>query len=649
MLALINMFTRHRHVLPHNKKRQAPDRVIFFDTETVEIPVDRKTRDLALKLGHAIYTRRSPSGTYDTEDHLSFKTCVDFCAWIEHVCQGPERFTIVAHNVTFDLRITGLTRHLMRVGWTRTNLTMKGINFMATYQKPVAGHVCSRKCFPSIAGMKHHGPKTTIFIMDNMQLFPTSLAKLGESIGVPKHDVDFSTVTEDELLHYCIQDVEVIRQAWNTWYRYLQDNDLGNFQRSLASQALSSFRHRFMDTPVEIHTNEKAIALERASYHGGRVECFTIGHFSEGPYYALDVNSMYPAVMRSLAVPVRFISQSKKATLDDLAWAHKESGYIVEATVTMRKPVLPAIVGKRLVFPIGTFKGTFTKPELEYAMRWGKIEELGAIAIYEERIVFRSFVDFFYNARKRFSVEGRPEFAHFSKLILNSLYGKFGQQTTDFRAAGYNPDLPDEAGETYSLFDGKTVKYRRLDGLTEIETGTREAYNAFPAIASYITAAARVSLHKFIMIAREENVLYCDTDSLFVNSEGYSKLSASMNAHELGKLKLEGTADEITIRGPKRYIFGSKERNKGIRKDAVKVRDGVYVQDQFEGFAGALRKARTDTVRITRVTKRLKDDYKKGKVTASGRVQPLAVRLEQAVEIVARKRPLSRRPRRSRS
>ena len=594
------MYVRLSHKLKDNKAKRAPKNVIFFDTETNEKETDENTKELTLRLGYAILTERADSSGYAVQEACEFYTTGQFCDWIQSVCKGKKRYYVVAHNIGFDLRITGLTKFLTKSGWKRSLLIMEGTNFMVRYKKG----------------------DTAIFLMNNMQLFNSSLASLGESIGIAKLDVDFATVENPELMTYCKRDVEVMRVAWNVWYRFVQDNDLGNFQHTIGSQAMSAYRHRFMEYDITVHTDDRATLLERDSYHGGRVECFRLGEQPREPYYVLDINSMYPFVMKNYPVPTKLLRYYEKIPAKYFEEIRTEYGYIVEAHVRLEKPLLPATHNGRLVFPVGEIHGVFTKPELELALEQGTLLGVSRCALYNEETAFSSFVSFFYAARKKFKADGNEQFAYFSKLILNSLYGKFGQKITEYKAIGYNAALPDESGTTYLPAIGQEVKYRRLDGITEIETGEREAYNSFPAVASYITAAARAYLTTIIDKAGWSNVLYCDTDSVFVNQKGYDRLVDEIDPDILGKLKLEGKSDSVAIFGPKRYRFGDKERSKGIRRDARKVGEDLYSQEQFESFVGALRSGFTDRVRIHTITKKLSQHYTKGVASEDGTVRP---------------------------
>ncbi|GAI91252.1 unnamed protein product, partial [marine sediment metagenome] len=58
--------------------------------------------------------------------------------------------------------------------------------------------------------------------------------------------------------------------------------------------------------------------MERESYKGGRVECFFLGSLENDSYYMLDVNSLYPFVMRSNPFPVKYIRISHNYTVGGL-------------------------------------------------------------------------------------------------------------------------------------------------------------------------------------------------------------------------------------------------------------------------------------------------------------------------------------------
>jgi hypothetical protein len=232
-------------------------------------------------------------------------------------------------------------------------------------------------------------------------------------------------------------------------------------------------------------------------------------------------------------------------------------------------------------------------------------------------------VDFFYGERLKASAEGDTATEGITKLFLNSLYGKFGQRGERWEMVGESEDLDVRYWDYYDATGGELIKFRQFAGVIERLQGEAEARDSFPAIASHVTAYARLYLWRLMRQAGLGNVYYTDTDSLMVNRAGLDNLADRIAPNELGALKVEWESDNVTIHGLKDYVVDGKRKIKGIRKDAVALGPGVFRQDQFRGIEGMIRDGDMDRILIKTVEKRLVRQYAKGQVAASGRVFPL--------------------------
>ena len=87
----------------------------------------------------------------------------------------------------------------------------------------------------------------------------------------------------------------------------------------------------------------------------------------------------------------------------------------------------------------------------------------------------------------------------------------------------------------------------------------------------------------------------------------------------------------LTIRGLKDYTTASKTVIKGIRKNAVEIRSGVYQQEQWPSFKGLLRSGDVGVYTVKKITKVLNREYTKGTVNQDGSIEPL--HLTESVEI----------------
>jgi DNA polymerase elongation subunit (family B) len=198
-----------------------------------------------------------------------------------------------------------------------------------------------------------------------------------------------------------------------------------------------------------------------------------------------------------------------------------------------------------LIFPVGNFETFLSTPEIIYALEHGHIKKVLAINIYEKANIFSEYVEYFYNMRLEAKAKGDEVRTLLYKLFLNSLYGKFGQKSNHWEKVGEADPTEVKLERIYDVDTKKFITVKIFGGgifrKNDLEEGENESFYSFPAIASHVTSYARMLLWKYIETAGIENVYYTDTDSLFVNLEGYKNLEKAnyLNEDTLGLLKLE--------------------------------------------------------------------------------------------------------------
>ena len=595
----VNVGNRKPHRIKSNKSTALPSYFLFFDTETWEERVSENEVKQYLRLGWACRVYRDKRRDKWTEKWKKFKSVSEFWDFVEECVRERKTMWCFAHNLDFDFRVLEGFKVLKERGWEIQTFIYDSKNIILSFRK---------------------GKKTLLFL-DTFNYFKGSVKKLGESIGLPKLEIDFNKASEEELSRYCRRDVEIIKEFIMKFIDFIQQNDLGTLQKTLASQAFTAFRHRFMKYGIYIHNNKEAIELERLSYRGGRTEAFFIGKLPKGRYYKLDVNSMYPFVMREYEYPTKLIKVENNPTLSGLMRALKRFFVIAHVRVRVREPCV-GIKGERLIFPIGEFDAFLCSPELELVLEYGEIVRVYKYALYEKHSIFKEYVDFFYSLKEKYAKENNVAFKQIAKLFLNSLYGKFGQRTRLFECIG-ECEHEDGYEVVIDLETGERTTYRYLNGEVWVESKDYiEGNNSMVAIASAVTAYARCYLWSLIKKAGIENVFYVDTDSLIVNEEGFKRLQDLLDEYKLGYLKVEGVSENVEIRNAKDYTFGEETKRKGIKKDAVEIARNKFKQVQFERLRTAWRKGRVNEVYVLEVEKELKQEYLKGIVTESGRVKP---------------------------
>ncbi len=132
-------------------------------------------------------------------------------------------------------------------------------------------------------------------------------------------------------------------------------------------------------------------------------------------------------------------------------------------------------------------------------------------------------------------------------------------------------------------------------------------------------------LYELMKTAGKGNYFYCDTDSLIINEAGLWKLKIWLNDTELGYLKLVEKTQACTIRGLKDYSIGRKQVLKGVKKNAVKIADGVYDQEVWPSFKGLLRSGKADSYIVKKQRRILQRKYTKGTRNKDGTISPLVL------------------------
>lgn len=412
-------------------------------------------------------------------------------------------------------------------------------------------------------------------VFDSARLFAfLSLDELGDSVGFPKLPTPPSlTGTEDGVEEWycdhhdrlwCVECyVERDALALLKALEMFQDTVLelgGQVKNTLASTAMDLYSRRYLPhwfyTPFP-HRNDYA----RRAYYGGWVEAFVRGTAEGVNVY--DFNSLYPSVMRDYPFPHpnALVGPTESLPLDVI---DRFEG-VVEATVrvpSMPYPPLPYRFDGKLYFPTGVLRGAWTTMELRYAQSVGvEVEAVHRGLVSRETCrPFQDWVDDLYSLRLGMKARGDPA-QKVVKVLLNALYGKFGQRND----SGLEKLVTVEEWEKEGMPRGSIFVFLNDRVLVRSPvTFGRQADYVNVLWAAYVTAYGRRKLHQ-AMCAAPGQVLYCDTDSLFI--EGRLETSDA-----LGALKLQSEEATVEVYGPKLYSIrdaakGFVTKAKGVPKE----------------------------------------------------------------------------------
>jgi hypothetical protein len=254
----------------------------------------------------------------------------------------------------------------------------------------------------------------------------------------------------------------------------------------------------------------------------------------------------------------------------------------------------------------------------------GRVLAVHTVATYEVGYPLRDYALALYALREEEEQAGLPSVCQWLKSLLVCLPGKLGQLQHRWVDAPWIMAQVPYGEWIEDCGDEQPMRCRSLGGIVQYDSVDGFAPNAVPAIAGFVTSHGRIRLLQAIRIAGWNNVHYYDTDSVFVNQEGYDRLRASdlMGHTGLGALVEKPRPRHCEIRGVKYYVKDDEVTCAGLpRGHIVDLRDGVHYARYLSAMEQARRGLRPESV-VVHGTYARAEEYRLGTVGPDGTVRP---------------------------
>jgi hypothetical protein len=591
---------RTTHIIRPNANCETPSRALFVELLKTPRSKSRRVEERFIQKGLALHVVRGADGHRWSETAYWFTSKAQFWQIIDGIAYAKTQTYILIDDSDHTLALLDV--------------------FTMGYERGFIWSKVVIECPPTIVQGRSTAGSICFLEKRNIWQQPSTSYSDGANIKSDCESSSNSNVGSPErTLEHAAQTTKLL---WLDWWGFLKRNDLGGFSPTIGSQSVRSYRHRWMTGSILVDNNKAALKLSRDAYKGGRCECFFIGRLS-GEFYLVDVNSMYGAVMRDLAVPVRLSAYTEHADKADLrSWAGRGC-VIADLTLRTAEPVYAVKDGEKLLLPAGRFRVALASEEVKHAIEHAEIDTVHRVAVYETAPAFREYVDAMYALKTTATDSGDEISADKWKMLLRAFYGKWGQH------GGVWEKIEDvSTAEIKKWMDvdlpTKTItEYRQFGGIVQQLSNEPESFESCPAIAAAITANARMRLWELILLAGRENVFYVDTDSLLVNAMGFHALSTLVDARRLGALRLQGVFGRIDIRGPKDYTLDNRVRRKGVTRGSLQTEVGAFVCEQRRSVQAMIEDGDMSHAITRRVRYSTAGVYDKGVVWPDGHVTPI--------------------------
>ena len=490
-----------------------------------------------------------------TEFHYgtTFEEFMNFCA------NPINNFTLYFHNLKFDGSF--IISWLLNNGFEYISDKREKRNDTFTTLITDMGQFYAIEIYFSVKG--HHVNK--VKILDSLKIFPNfSVERVAEGFGLPIHklEIDYKKkrpigwqLTKQEI-DYIRNDVEIMARALKIMF------DEGLNKMTIAGDAFASykefvpnFRKRF---PVLPKTVDEDIRL---SYRGGFTYVNEI--YKEKPVgrgICIDKNSMYPSKMVQQPLPYgkpEFFEGKYKQ--DDSMPLYIQS---LTCKFELKKGKIPNIQLKNnLSFMPNEYLSSskdelitvsLCNPDYELFLENYNISDVtyhGGWKFKECKGMFDDYINYWMDQKIKAGKEGNQPMRQIAKLMLNSLYGRFGLSILARQKFPY-------------LDENGVVKFTLLP--------EEEREPVYIPVACFITSYGRVDTIRTSQKIRDYSIakygkdayLYSDTDSIHctLTDEDLEELKDDifLDDYALGAWAKESEFDRALFIRQKCYIEEEK-------------------------------------------------------------------------------------------
>lgn len=410
------------------------------------------------------------------------------------------------------------------------------------------------------------------FFIDSFWLLRDKLANIAKMVGMAKGECAFDAPLP-ELIAYNELDCRILWKAIAMFESFLCDLG-GQLERTIASCAMGLFKRRYLSREVSVPREINDYA--RIAYIGSRVEVFAYQAMSGRDY---DINSSFPsAMLEPQPCEVIKVGRGKLPS---------KGKFLAEVELEVPECDLPPLPYRHktgLFFPVGRWKTWLNDIDVRLAESSGaaRIKRVGRVKVFDEFSDLAGYASDIYERRLK---ADSPAEKYILKILLNSLYGKFGERA--------------EKEKLYINPPAKWLKQADKASLRMLAPGMFLYSQALPiphehvAVSANITAIARRSLYEFMRECSE--LYYCDTDGFCCSERDTFPTSDALGALKLVKELRAGVVNGVSVPGfrgiaPKLYALNGPDGQTIKAKGFSRIkRDGIESSPMtYQEFIGLL-------------------------------------------------------------
>lgn len=566
--------TRSSHWIRPNHQCRIPKRHVVFDTES-KFSSQGTTEIQSWRMGAAIRFRYGLS-TGDKAEASVFRSAGELWQWVTDFCHPGQRTVVWAHNLGYDVRISECLSILPTLGWR-----LEWCNLDRNVS--------------SMTWRSEHG---TLVFADTWTWLPLKLETLAPSVGLRKLAMPADTASHASWEKYCMRDADIAYRIVGELLKHIGGEDLGNWQPTGAGMSYATWRHKFLSHKVLVHDDMECIAAERAAMHTGRAEAWRHGVCDTGQWTEVDMRDAYIRIAAESALPVKFKLHSGRLGAGDYATLRRDYRVLAYCDVSASLPVVPASIGGRTIWPVGTFKTWLWDTEIDALAEESQGVKILDSYCYTRAPILRDWANWVLSITGNDGEHVSPVVRTWVKHCGRALIGRLALRSPSWEQYGNNPGGETGISHITDAVTGVTSRMMHVGDQTLIETSREEGKDSLPQVTGWVMAECRVRLWRAMRQAGLDQVAHTDTDSLLVSGQGLRALRAAQGADWARLWQVKGTWRRLVVYGPRNYRAGALRKVAGVPRAAKEVLPNVFTGEKWTGLAADMANGRHNRVTV---------------------------------------------------
>ncbi len=511
---------------------------------------------------------------------------------------------VYAHNLGFDLAVSGLAILLCEDGWTVTEFA---IDSPAPFIRLARG-------------------RSRLTLADSFSWLGVSLERVAADLGTAKFPLPANSDTMESWLARCRRDTAILTGAMTALMDWWDENQLGRWSLTGTASGWNAMRHIIDGRRITINPGHDQVTADRAAIYGGRRGVWRTGPLPPGRYAELDFTAAYPTVAAGLPLPHERMTRFASLPLDHRYLTSDRHGVIARVRLRTGTPRWPARCAGRVWYPVGEFTTILAGPDIAEAARLGALVEVGPGWMHRLGFALAPWARWVLDAQNG-SAAALPAVAgevmrHWGRAII----GKWAQRGFTTVPIGPAPAAGWWATEGWNHTAAARAVIVDFGGTRWQATADGDPDNCYPAVLAWVEAYVRVRLGRLIDAIPRAALISCDTDGLIADTRSWEGWQLDRAELDPLTVRVKRSYARVEVFGPQHLILDGDRRFAGVPASAAPQPDGTLHALLWPKLPWQMGHGQPGAYVRPAQTYRISGTYAPGWVLSDGQVAPVEMR-----------------------